>query len=46
MTARVSTSSGSVALADVATGAAGAQSASFTLGAATDWYAACAVFGP
>jgi hypothetical protein len=46
MTARASTSSGSVALADVTAGAAGVQDARFTLGAATDWYAVCVVFGP
>lgn len=44
-TKRAATSSGSITLADVSSSAAGAQVAPFALGASTDWYALCAVFG-
>lgn len=43
---RAATKTGSVAVADVIPGAAGAQDATFTLATSTDWYAMCAVFNP
>jgi hypothetical protein len=44
LTPRIFSPSGGLASADVLLSAAGPQRATFTLGAATDWYAASAVF--
>src|SRR6266446_6933250 len=45
-TARAQTSNGSAFEEDITSSAAGAQQGTATLGAATDWYAVCAVFYP
>jgi hypothetical protein len=41
---RANTSNGSIAVEDILSGASGAQSSSFTLGSATDWYSVVATF--
>src|SRR2546426_1113078 len=45
-TPRAQTSNGSAFEEDITSSAAGAQQGTATLGAATDWYAVCAVFHP
>src|SRR3989442_7986394 len=45
-TARAQTSNGSAFEEDITSSAAGAQQGTASLGAATDWYAVCAVFHP
>src|SRR5438093_6364913 len=45
-TARAQTPNGSAFEEDITSSAAGAQQGTATLGAATDWYAVCAVFHP
>src|SRR6059036_2824519 len=45
-TARAQTSNGSAFEEDITSSAAGAQQGTANLGAATDWYAVCAVFHP
>src|SRR6266516_3445321 len=45
-TARAQTANGSSFEEDITSSAAGAQQGTATLGAATDWYAVCAVFHP
>src|SRR5213596_527271 len=45
-TARAQTANGSAFEEDITSSAAGAQQGTATLGAATDWYAVCAVFHP
>src|SRR5881392_3477217 len=45
-TARAQTSNGSAFEEDITSSAAGAQQGTAALGAATDWYAVCAVFHP
>src|SRR5207249_10713574 len=45
-TARAQTANGSSVEEDITSSAAGAQQGTATLGAATDWYAVCAVFHP
>ncbi len=45
-TARTQTPNGSAFEEDITSSAAGAQQGTATLGAATDWYAVCAVFHP
>src|SRR5881396_2444302 len=45
-TARTQTRNGSAFEEDITSSAAGAQQGTATLGAATDWYAVCAVFHP